>query len=110
MQPCRTTFYCVYKKFRSRHDKNEKISSLWSRLDQVQSELRLATSNVCTGKELEGVISRISYFSCACSIQGLSNERIQTIARSRGERGLLSTSVETPLEEESEFLSARDRA
>jgi hypothetical protein len=48
----RTIFYFVCKKFRSRNSKNEKISSLWSRLDQVQSELRLATSNVCTGKEL----------------------------------------------------------
>ena len=76
----------------------------------MQSELRLATSNVCTGKELEGAMSMISYFPCACFIQGLSNERSQTIVRSRGERVLLSTAVETPLEEESEFLSSRDRA
>ena len=38
------------------------------------------------------------------------NERIQTIVRIRGERVLLSTAVEIPLEEESELLSATDRA
>lgn len=93
----RTIFYCVCKKFRSRHDKNEKISSLGSRVDQVQSELRLATSNVCTGKEVMGAISMINYLPCLCFIQGLSNERIQTIVRSCGERVLLYTVVEVTL-------------
>ena len=65
----RTMFYCVCKKFRSRHDKNEKISSLESRVDQMHSELRLATSNVCTGKESEGAVSMINYLSCAFFIQ-----------------------------------------
>jgi len=105
----RTILYCVCKKFRSRHDKHEKISSLGSRVDQVQSELRLATSNVCIGKELGGAISMINYLPCACFIQGLSNETVQTIVKSRGEWVLLSTAVEISLEEESEF-SARDRA
>jgi hypothetical protein len=75
----------------------------------MQSELRLATSKVCTGKELEGTIIMINYLTYACFIQGLSNGRIQTIVRSRGERVLLSSAVELLLEEESE-LSARDRA
>jgi len=104
----RTIFYCVCK-FRSRHDKNEKISSFGSGVDQLQSELRLATSNVCIGKESEGAIRMKNYLPCLCFTQGLSNERIQMIVRNRGERVLLYTAVEIPLEEESE-LSARDRA
>ena len=60
----------------------------------MHSELRLATSNVCTVKEVEGAISMGNYLPCACFIHGLSNERIQTIVRSRGERVSLSTAVE----------------
>jgi hypothetical protein len=75
----------------------------------MHSELRLATSNLCTGKVFEGAISTVNYLPCAYFIHGLSNERIQTIVRSRGERVLLSTALEIPLEEESELLSARDR-
>ena len=80
-----------------------------SGVNQLQSELRLATSNVCIGKESEGAISMINYLPCVCFTQGLSNERIQTIVRSRGKRVFLSTVLEIPLEEENE-LSARDRA
>jgi hypothetical protein len=50
----RMIFYCACKKFSRRHDKDEKIWSLGSKVDQMQSELRLATSNVCTSKELKG--------------------------------------------------------
>jgi hypothetical protein len=42
-------------------------------------------------------------------VQGLSNERIQTIMRSKGETALLSTCIDAVLEEESAILSARER-
>lgn len=79
----RTIDYYACKMFSSRQEKNERISSWGSRVDQMQSELRLATSKVCTDKELEGAISLINYLARACFIQGLANERIQTIVRSR---------------------------
>jgi hypothetical protein len=63
-------------------------------VDQMQSELRLATSKVCTDNELEGAINLTNYLARACFIQGLANARIQTLVRSRGERLLLSTAVE----------------
>lgn len=50
----------------------------------------------------------INYLARACFMQGLLNNRIQTIVRSRGEQ-LLSSAVELALEEESALLSARER-
>lgn len=105
----RTIDYYACRMFSSRQERSERISSWGSRVDQMQSELRLATSKVCSDKELEGAISLINYLARACFIQGLANERIQTIVRSRGERLLLSTAVEIALEEESALLSAKDR-
>ena len=42
-------------------------------------------------------------------VQALSNERIQTIVRSKGENDLLSACIDTALEEESAILSAKER-
>jgi hypothetical protein len=67
----RMIFYCACKKFSRWHDKDEKMWSLGSKVDQMQSELRLATSNMCTSKELEGAFIDINYLACACFIQGL---------------------------------------
>ena len=49
----------------------------------------------------------INHLAKACFVQGLSNERIQTIVRSKGETALLSTCIDAALEEESAILSAR---
>lgn len=105
----RTIDFYACKMFSSRQEKHERISSWGSRVDQMQSELRLATSKVCNERELAGAISLINYLARACFIQGLSNDRIQTIVRSRGEQLLLSSAVELALEEESALLSARER-
>ena len=51
----------------------------------------------------------INHLAKACFVQGLSNERIQTIVRSKGENALLSAYIDTTLEEESAILSARER-
>jgi len=51
----------------------------------------------------------INHLAKACFVQGLSNERIQTIVRSKGETAVLSTCIDTALEEESAILSARER-
>jgi hypothetical protein len=42
-------------------------------------------------------------------IQGLSNEKVQTIVRSKGERALLSECIDSAMEEESAILSAKER-
>ena len=42
-------------------------------------------------------------------MQGISNERIQTIVRSKGGTSLLSICIDAALEEESAILCARDR-
>jgi hypothetical protein len=55
-------------------------------------------------------IGLINHLGKACFIQGLYNERIQTIVRSRGESILLSQAIEISLEEESAILSAKERS
>jgi hypothetical protein len=42
-------------------------------------------------------------------VKGLSNKRIQTIVRSKGETALLSTFIDAALQEELTILSARER-
>ena len=51
----------------------------------------------------------INHIVKAFFVQGLSNERIQTIVRSKGETAFLSTCIDADLEELSATLSARDK-
>jgi hypothetical protein len=53
-------------------------------------------------------VGLINHLAKACFVQRLSNERIQTIVRSKGETALLSTCIDAALEEESAILSARE--
>jgi hypothetical protein len=71
----------------------------------MQTELREAAKRVCRPEEIQGAIGLINHLGKACSIQGLQNERIQTIVRSRGESIFLSQAVEISLEEECAILS-----
>jgi len=72
--------------------------------------LREAARRVCRPEEILGAIGLINHLGKACFIQGLSNEGIQTIVRSRGESILLSQAIEVSLEEESAILSAKERS
>jgi len=74
----------------------------------MQSELRKAAYRICD-EEVIGAMGLINHLAKACFVQGLSNERIQTIVRSKGETALLSTCIDAALEEESAILSARER-
>jgi len=65
---------------------------------------------VCKPEEILGAIGLINHLGKACFRQDLSNERIQTIVRSRGESILLSQAIELSLEEESAILSAKERS
>ena len=52
----------------------------------------------------------INHLGKACFIQGLHNETIQTIVRSRGEFILLSLAIEISLEEKGFILSVRENS
>jgi hypothetical protein len=105
----RTLDYYACLMFSSRQGMNEGIASWSSRIDTMQSELREAAYRICQDEEVIGAMGLINHLAKACFVQGLSNERIQTIVRSKGETALLSTCIDAALEEESAILSARDR-
>jgi len=96
--------------FSARQGKNESIVSWGNKIDELQTDLREAARRVCRHEEILGAIGLINRLGKACFIQGLSNERIQTIVRSRGESILLSQAFELSLEEECAILSAKERS
>jgi len=101
--------YYVCRIFRSRQGASESIASWSNRIDTMQSELREAAYRICEDEEVIGAMGFINHLAKTCCVQGLSNERIQTIVRSKGETALLSACIDTTLEEESAILSARER-
>jgi len=90
--------------------KNESIASRGNKIDELQTDLREAARRLCKSKEILRAIGLINHLGKACFIQGLYNERIQTIVRSRGESILLSEAIEISLEEESAILSVKERS
>jgi hypothetical protein len=65
----------------------------------MQTDLGEAARRVCTAEEINGAVGLIDYSRKAYFIQGLHNERIQTIVCSRGDSILLSQAIELLLEE-----------
>jgi len=82
--------YYACKMFSARQAKNESIASWGNNIDELQTDLREASRQVCKPEEILEAIGLINHLGKACFIQGLYNERIQTIIRSRGESILLS--------------------
>jgi DNA recombination-dependent growth factor C len=95
--------------FSSRQGASESIASWSSRIDTMQSGLREAAYRICEDKEVIRAMGFINHPAKACFMQRLSNEGIQTIVRSKGETTLLSTCIDTTLEEELTILSAKER-
>jgi hypothetical protein len=93
--------------FSSRQGPNENVASWSSRIDTMQSQLREAAYWICAEEELVGAVGLINHLAKACFVQGLSNERIQTIVRAKGETALLSVCIDAAMEEESAILSAK---
>ena len=106
----RTLDYYACKMFSARQGKNENVASWGNKIDELQTDLREAARRVCKPEEILGAIGLINHLGKACFIQGLYNERIQTIVRSRGESILLSQAIEISLEEESAILSVKERS
>ena len=75
----------------------------------MQTELRDAARRICK-PEILRALGLICHLGKTCFVQGLNNERIQTIVRSRGESILLSQAVEISLEEEYAILSNREKS
>jgi len=76
----------------------------------MQTELREAARRICRPEEILGAVGLICHLGKACFVQGLNNERIQTIVRSRGESISLSLAVEVSLEEECALLSIKEKS
>jgi len=106
----RTLDFYACKMFNARQGKAETIASWGNKIDEMQTDLREAARRVCKKEEILGAIGLINHLGKACFIQGLFNERIQTIVRSRGESILLSQAIEISLEEESAILSMKERS
>jgi hypothetical protein len=106
----RTLDYCACKMFSARQGKSESIASWGNKIDELQTDLREAARRVCKPEDILGAIGLINRMGKACFIQGLYNECIQTIVRSRGESILLSQAIEISLEEESAILSVKERS
>jgi len=81
--------YYACKMFSARQNKNESIASWGHKIDEIRTDLREAARWVCKLEEILGAIGLINHLGKACFVQGLYNERIQTIVRSRGESILL---------------------
>jgi hypothetical protein len=68
----------------------EKVLLLGEIKDEMLTDLREAARRVCKPEEILGAMGLINHLGKACFIQGLYNERIQTVVWSRGESILLS--------------------
>jgi hypothetical protein len=105
----RTLDYYSCKMFRARQERNDGVASWANRIDELQTYLREAARRVSSRRD-KGGSRLINHLSKVCFIQGLHNERIQTIVRSRGESILLSQATELSLEEEGAILSVREKS
>ena len=76
----------------------------------MQTELREAARRVCKPEDILGVVGLFCHLGKECFVQGLKNERIQNIVRSRGESILIPHAVEIALEEEDAILSFREKS
>jgi len=75
----------------------------------MQTDLREAARRACKTEEIKGAVGLINHLGKAGFIQGLHNERIQSIVRSKGESILLLRGIEISLEEEGAILPVREK-
>jgi len=94
----RTLDFYACRMFSSRQGDSESIASWSSRIVTMQSELREAAYTIYKD-EVIGSMDLINHLAKACFVQWLSNEKIQTIARSKTETALMSTCIDGALEE-----------
>jgi hypothetical protein len=105
----RTLDYYACRMFSSRQGVSDSTASWSSRIYNMQSELREAAYRICEDEKVAGAMGLINHLAKACFVQGFSNDRIQTIVRSKGETALLLTCIDAALKEESAILYAGER-
>ena len=91
-------------------DKKERVASWGSRIDEMQTEQREAARRICKLEKILGAVGLICHLGKVFFVQGLNNERIQTIVRSRGETIWIFQAVEISLEVEGAILSNREKS
>ena len=103
----RTIDFFACKLFNSRQGSNEGVAGWGSRIDAMSSDVTEAMMRVLPQHHHQGAVEFLKLISKACFIQGLQDERIQTVVRARDEKMLLPNAVEIALEEESAILSGK---
>ncbi|PNF43271.1 hypothetical protein B7P43_G00916 [Cryptotermes secundus] len=94
--------------FNARQAKHETVAAWCSRLDQLGSDFRDAAIEGASSSEMCGITKLVSQLGKACFIQGLANERIQTVVRARNPTHI-TEAAEIGTEEESALLSAKEK-
>ncbi|PNF23589.1 hypothetical protein B7P43_G13934 [Cryptotermes secundus] len=104
----RTLDFYACAMFNARQAKHETVAAWCSRLDQLSSDFRDAAIEGATSSEMCGITKLVSQLGKACFIQGLANERIQTVVRARNPTHI-TEAAEIGTEEESALLSAKEK-
>lgn len=105
----RTIDFYALRMFSARQSASENIMAWASRVDNLQTQFKEAAARACEPTNLEGALSLIFMMGRACFTQGLYNERIQTVVRSRDSNMNFAQCIECALEEESALLSIREK-
>lgn len=105
----RTIDFYACRMFQARQNPGESIASWGNRIDELSKSFRVAVTRVTEKAQLKGALELVYALGRACFIQGLVNERIQTIVRSRGEGLSLGDAVEVAQQEESALLSMKEK-
>jgi hypothetical protein len=93
----RTLYYYACRMFNARQGNAENIASWGSRIDALQTDLWEDVRRVCKPEEIIGAIGLINHLEKTSFVQGLHNERIQAIVKSRGETIIPSQAIEMSL-------------
>ena len=104
----RTLDFYACAMFNARQAKHETVAAWCSRLDHLSSDFRDAATEGATSSEMCGITKLVSQLGKACFIQGLANERIQTVVRARNPTHI-TEAAEIGTEEESALLSAKEK-
>ena len=102
----RTTDFYACQLFQARQSKTESIANWASRIDKLQSQLREVVARVLDDTKVPGALALVELLAKASFIQGLSNDRIQLVIRSKSdEETTLGSLIELALEEETQISS-----
>ncbi|XP_049816492.1 uncharacterized protein LOC126263442, partial [Schistocerca nitens] len=105
----RTIDFYACRMFQARQYPGESVASWGNRIDELSKSFRVAVTRVTEKAQLKGALELVYALGRACFIQGLVNDRIQTIVRSRGEEISLGDAVEIAQQEESALLSMKEK-